>query len=141
MATEEQRERWRSYKKQWRLQNQNNTEYISKKKAWGRKTYLKYRDSEEWKERNKQANVRWRLRGGRVDQSDRVLQKRAYCKVQRAINTGLLKRPKSCQRCGVIPRRSRSGQLLLHAHHEDYKKPLEVKWLCSTCYGKTRRIY
>lgn len=47
-----------------------------------------------------------------------------------AIQTGSLKRL-PCEQCG--------SQQRVHAHHQDYSKPLEVKWLCSLCHGKARR--
>jgi hypothetical protein len=45
---------------------------------------------------------------------------RAYCAVERAIKNGTLKRL-PCEIC---------GETKSEAHHEDYYKPLEVKWLC-----------
>lgn len=39
-----------------------------------------------------------------------------------------LVRPDKCQTCG------KPGKIL--AHHDDYDKPLEVRWLCSACHGK-----
>jgi hypothetical protein len=45
---------------------------------------------------------------------------------------GLLIRPLHCERC--------LKESKPDAHHEDYTKPLEVKWLCRTCHGLERRI-
>jgi hypothetical protein len=46
--------------------------------------------------------------------------KRGYTKVVLAKRHGLLV-PQPCERC---------GNPKVHAHHEDYSKPLEVTWLC-----------
>jgi ribosomal protein S27AE len=46
--------------------------------------------------------------------------------VQRAIRSGDLTRPQTCEVCG------RSQKL--QAHHEDYSRPLEVHWICSRCH-------
>lgn len=48
-----------------------------------------------------------------------------------AIRDGKLK-PKPCERCGFA-----LGKI--HAHHEDYSKPLEVTWLCQRCHGQRHR--
>lgn len=46
---------------------------------------------------------------------------KAYCSVANAIRDGKLI-PRPCEVCGT--------EEFVHAHHEDYSKPLEVKWLC-----------
>ena len=50
--------------------------------------------------------------------------------VRLAVKTGLIEKPKRCERCGDEPPPHR-----LHAHHPDYSKPLDVVWLCSQCHG------
>ncbi len=52
---------------------------------------------------------------------DKIL---AHEKVKRALFNGTLLR-KSCEKCG----NSKSV-----AHHDDYSKPLEVRWLCARCH-------
>jgi len=47
--------------------------------------------------------------------------------VAKAIMTGKLKR-KHCELCGA--------KHDVQAHHADYSKPLEVRWLCRTCHNK-----
>ncbi len=46
----------------------------------------------------------------------------ARWKAQRAIKSGRLVR-QPCRDCGSVK---------VHAHHEDYNKPLDVVWLCET---------
>lgn len=46
--------------------------------------------------------------------------------VAAAINRGDLVRSKSCEECGVIGK--------IEAHHNDYSKTLEVRWLCKSCH-------
>lgn len=50
--------------------------------------------------------------------------------VRVAVRLGHICKPKACEKCLIEPPRHR-----LHAHHEDYTKPLEIKWLCSKCHG------
>jgi len=46
-----------------------------------------------------------------------------------AVKTGKLTKPKECSRCKTKERR-------IEGHHEDYNKPLEVRWLCSLCHRR-----
>lgn len=38
-------------------------------------------------------------------------------------------KPTCCQRCG-------RKQHDIHAHHDDYARPLDVQWLCRSCHIK-----
>ena len=57
---------------------------------------------------------------------------RAHSAVGRAVRSGKLRKPKRCSECG------RSG-LVLHAHHTDYTRPLDVIWLCAEDHNKLHR--
>jgi hypothetical protein len=44
-----------------------------------------------------------------------------------------------CEICGITGRKSMSNGVLssiVHAHHDDYNKPLEVRWLCKAHHKK-----
>lgn len=56
--------------------------------------------------------------------------KKAACAVSNAVRDGvLLKQP--CEVCGFIK---------AQAHHDDYSKPLEVRWLCTKHHKPADRI-
>jgi len=48
--------------------------------------------------------------------------------VNNAVRAGKLIKPEQCECC------KREADLI-HGHHEDYKKPLDVMWLCPTCHA------
>jgi hypothetical protein len=52
---------------------------------------------------------------------------KAKGKVAYAIKTGKLKRPNICSKCHKTKK-------TIIAHHDDYSKPLEVRWLCHSCH-------
>jgi transposase-like protein len=45
------------------------------------------------------------------------------------IRSGEIIRASSCEQCGA------SSQTT-HGHHDDYAKPLDVRWLCPSCHRK-----
>ncbi len=53
--------------------------------------------------------------------------RRAHVLVARALKEGRLIRPKACARC--------SKHTVVVAHHENYRRPLTVVWLCDQCHA------
>ncbi len=53
-------------------------------------------------------------------------QERAHWTFSNAVTAGKIKRAERCSRC------EKGGRI--HAHHEDYAKPLDVVWLCPRCH-------
>lgn len=51
---------------------------------------------------------------------------------QNAMVAGKLVAPQTCEMCG--------GPGLFEKHHDDYSKPLEVRWLCRVCHHKLSRV-
>ena len=105
----------------------------AKTAAWAKANRTrKNKTDREWKARNRQKD---RARGA----------------VRRALAKGLLVRPPACECCGTMPthdyeckawRRGKSrgpcacsARRALEAHHVDYAKPLEVKFLCKRCHA------
>ena len=52
--------------------------------------------------------------------------------VGNAIRDGRLIRPEECSDCGK--------QCKPEAHHDDYLKPLDVRWLCRSCHCRHHRL-
>lgn len=56
--------------------------------------------------------------------------------VRNALLRGAFGKPKMCSECGkAAPSRD------LHGHHDDYGKPLDIRWLCRRCHGFVHRKY
>lgn len=55
---------------------------------------------------------------------------RAHYLVNQAVKTGRLIPAERCEHCGEAYGR-------MQAHHDDYSKPLDVRWLCVICHKRT----
>lgn len=83
-----------------------------------------YAKTERGRERGGVAKKAWRERNPE--------KYRAQTAVNNALRDGKLVKPTACE-CG------RPGRI--HAHHHDYSKPLEVRWLCAACHADEHRKY
>ena len=59
--------------------------------------------------------------------------------VRAAIQRGDLVRPTECEVCCRPPGVSSIGTPLVQAHHDDYAKPLDVRWVCQLCHAQIHR--
>lgn len=132
-----------------RIRYHTNAEYRARKKQkmkeWEQRNADYYRQRDQKPERKKQkaaAQDRYRRRmralglykahrGDRTRQgrnwrakSENRIKKSAHMKVYYAIRVGKLKR-QPCEQC---------ANPVAMAHHDDYSKPLDVRWLCANCH-------
>lgn len=68
-------------------------------------------------------NAKWRAKYPK--------KKLAHNKLTMAVSRGVIKRKDKCEDCGT--------KGLIQAHHDDYAKPLDVRWLCTSCHGRWHR--
>lgn len=53
--------------------------------------------------------------------------------LETALSQGVVERKDSCEECGASGK-MKDGRSVVQAHHDDYNKPLEVRWLCQKCH-------
>lgn len=54
--------------------------------------------------------------------------------LREAVRSGRAIKPSICEDCGA-------GNTVIHGHHEDYSRALDVAWLCRICHGRRHRKY
>lgn len=91
-------------------------------RAWRDEQYLAY-DRQRASRPERRAASAARVRRYRQQHPDRDAAHRA---VARALRSGALRKPEACPGCGQ--------HRPIHAHHEDYREPLRVTWLCARCH-------
>ena len=99
--------------------------YKRKKRHFcNRKCYAKF-VKEKLKKEDQNA-----YKGGGLPKEEKQKRIKARTKINHAIKDGKIKR-QPCEAC----KNSKS-----QAHHPDYNKPLEVKWLCLRCHWEEHKI-
>ena len=56
-----------------------------------------------------------------------AIKNQAHNRVNHALLSGRIDKPAACEECGA-------SEFGLHAHHDDYAKQLDVRWLCPGCH-------
>lgn len=95
----------------WRLKNQPQV----------KERHKAYRKTDSGNEAMRESRDRWSLRNPE--------KRAAHVILGNAIKSGKVKKPTSCSKCMKFMR-----SRILHGHHFDYTKPLEVEWLCVYCH-------
>jgi len=79
----------------------------------------------EIEKRKARPNATNRCRNWRANNPEKY---RAQNKLNNALRDNKITKPLVCDICG-------SGGII-HAHHTDYSRPLEVVWLCAKCHAQ-----
>jgi len=76
-----------------------------------------YAQTEEGKLAGNKAKAEWRKKNPN--------KAKAHAVISRAVRSGnLIRLP--CEKCEAVDS--------IHAHHDDYLKPLNIRWLCAACH-------
>lgn len=114
-----------------------------RQKEWDRRAHLKRRDDpEKYQKRLAEQRVRYRenyqerykaakLEYNKTRRPGKL--NAAHAAVKRAVDSGRLIRPNVCFQC--------NKETFVEAHHDDYSRPLDVRWLCRSCHSKIHRFY
>ena len=107
----------RAYDREWRAKNPDKIrayrlKHAEKMKVWQANYLQKVKGTLKYKEYRRELDIKRR-------------EKHPEKYYARAQTQKLEKQP--CQECNTFP---------VHAHHEDYSKPLDVLWLCPEHHNK-----
>lgn len=109
---------------------------IDKRKATGRAGHCKACNRRRWDKKYREAyrarnrdaeRARLRKREKELRHTPKAVARRTLAY---AVRAGTVVKPPACESCGQPKPRQ-----MLHGHHHDYTKPLDVKWLCQPCHA------
>ncbi len=106
-----------------RYYQENKEKSNAQSKRWAKENIESVRkSSREWAKRNRKTQNKNTL----VWKAKNKHKTSAHDKVKHAIKWLKITKPKECEHCSI--------ETILHGHHHDYTKPLEVTWLCPVCH-------
>jgi Bacillus phage endonuclease len=128
----------------WQKENPEKVKEYQRKSSrnyWQNHTDKAKEAQRQWRIANpdkaREATYRWRENNpDKVKGYDRKRREKDVIKIDArkrihvSVKRRKLIRPSQCSRCG-------RDDVAIEAHHEDYKKPLEVVWLCKCCHLET----
>lgn len=92
-------------------------------RKWRLKNPKQYKENQaRWRTENRDKVHDYDRQYREANQEKRQAKQLAF----RAVERGDLIRPDSCSECGK--------ECVPHGHHDDYSRPLEVRWLCHACH-------
>jgi len=110
--------------------------FLAKSPHYLRNMARKYRDAdpERFREKERRQGKNNRERINELSKQSRIrnignVRAREHAVYARI--SGRLVRPAACEECGA--------SCTPNAHHDDYSKPLAVRWLCTKCHGLVHR--
>lgn len=92
----------------------------------------KERNPEKIRESNRRDRERHPERHRAAEKASRqrhIEKHRARSILKNAVFNGRIEKPDTCEDCG-----QQFEKRQIHGHHEDYGKPLDVRWLCHQCH-------
>ena len=111
---------WQKKNREKRLQQSRDwyERNLEKAREMSLEATKKYLKTEHGRKKANERSEKW--------DSENAEKRRVHDRTMYAVQTGKLFRPEQCSKC--------EKKCTPHAHHEDYSKPFEVIWLCSTCH-------
>lgn len=109
-------------------------EYYKRYDAWRFKNDPKvkarhaiYRMTENYAKSSSASKDRWINRNPEA--------RAAHVILNNAVRDGRIEKPDLCSCCGMF-----TPSRMLHGHHHDYTKPLDVTWLCVFCHSAIHKM-
>lgn len=141
---ESNRERCNEKRKKLYQKNREKVLEKCKERYWKNHTEIRRRANEQNRcpERRAKANERGKLwaknnRERHIELSKQHRKKHpekyaARTQIFWAVKLGFMKQSETCEECKKM--------IKTQAHHDDYQKPLEVRWLCRQCHADWHRL-
>lgn len=110
----------------------NRERFAPRRRAYARKAGLskeiRAKRCEYYQSRKDDPEFKARLSAiGKRGYKKNAIKRKSAVVLRTAMRSGRVVAAKICEECGSARN--------IEGHHEDYTKPLEIKWLCSTCHG------
>jgi len=98
-----------------------------------RKNKDHYREYEVKRNKTKKRKVQKFIQC-KISRANNPEKRKAHGVISKALKAKKIIRPDRCAICG-------KKDMILHAHHEDYSKPLDVLWVCVQCHQHIHKFY